>query len=199
MWKWIVAGLVVVVVALGATCYLLVKKATSGGDSTAVTIAAAPERVFAALANADSMPLLLDSHSTMQSTRHGMVQVGDSLRVSSAAPSATPTTRYVWIVSAVEPARLLALEMRDTAGAVLATRRDSLVSVGDSTQVITSVASPMIDSLRTERGDTGNRVGGALLDLSSRVLITAFRKDAEDQLQRLKTRIEPPRGGAPHP
>jgi uncharacterized protein YndB with AHSA1/START domain len=199
MWKWIIGGLVVVVVALGATCYLLVKKATSGGDSTAVTIAATPARVFATLANADSMPLLLESRTTLQSTRHGIVEVGDTLQVNFATSSTTTTPRYVWIVSAVEPTRLLALEMRDTSGKVLATRRDSLVSTGDSTEVISSVASPMIDSLRTERGDTGNKMGGALLDLSSRVLITAFRKDAEDQLKRLKAHIEPPRRGAPRP
>jgi len=64
------------------------------------------------------------------------------------------------------------------------------VATGDSTQVISTIGSPLMDSIRTLKGDTVGRVGNAVLDFSSKVLISLFRTVSEDELRRLKAHIE---------
>ena len=94
-------------------------------------------------------------------------------------------------MSEVTPGRLLVLQMRnDPTGQIFATRRDSLVATGDSTVVVSTIGSPMIDSLRNERGDSGGKLGGAVLDFSSKMLVSAFRVISERDLRRLKARLE---------
>lgn len=190
MWKWIVGGALVIVVLLAATCWFGYKKLTSGGDSATVAIAATPDRVFASLADPDSMAVWMTAGTQVTAPRHGVLAAGDTLHVETSSPGRSHQ-RYTWIVSEVAPGRLLALQMRaDTSSSVFATRRDSLVAAGDSTIIISTIASPMIDSLRTRRGDTGGKVGGALLDFGSKMLISAFRIVSEHDLKRLKARLE---------
>lgn len=191
MWKWIVGGLLVVVVALAATCYVTYKKFTSGGDSAMVTVAASPDRVFASLADADSMASFMGRGMTMRATHHGLVVVGDTLHVETENPTSKRGQHFTWIVSDVQPAHLLVLEMRDdSTGHVFASRRDSLVASGDSTLIVSTIASPMMDSLKTERGDTGRKMGGAILNFASKIVINGFRVAAEQQLRELKKHVE---------
>ncbi|MGH7592777.1 MAG: SRPBCC family protein [Gemmatimonadales bacterium] len=190
MWKWIVGVALFLVVLLVGTCWLGYRKLTSGGASATVAIAATPDRVFASLADPDSMAVWMATGSTVTSVHHGVVTVGDTLHIETGT-SGRARQQYTWIVSAVTPGQLLVLDMRvDTSKRVFATRRDSLVTAGDSTMVITTIASPMIDSMRTQRGDTSGKVGGALLDFGSKVVISAFRVMSERDLERLKARLE---------
>lgn len=170
MWKWIVGGAAVIVVLLIGTCWYGYKKLTAGGDSVTVAIAAAPDRVFASLSNPDSMALWMGDRSKVIAPHHGMLSVGDTLHIQTGAPGRS-AQQYIWIVNAVTPGQLLALEMRSDTGGVFATRRDSLIGRGDSTIIVSTIAAPMIDSMRTMRGDTGGKVRGALLNFGSKVVI----------------------------
>ena len=190
MWKWIVGALLVLVVALAATCYIGYRRFTGGGDSVVVTIAGSPARVWASLADPDSMSIWMATGSTVIASHHGIVAAGDTLHVSTAAGSSRQQN-FTWTVSDVTPGRLLVLQMRsNVTGQVFANRRDSLVAAGDSTLVVSTIGSPMIDSIRVERGDSGGKFGGAVLDFSSKVLVSAFRMQSEQDLRRLKARLE---------
>jgi hypothetical protein len=52
----------------------------------------------------------------------------------------------------------------------------------------------MLDSLNEVRGDSGGKMRGALLDISSKMLISGFRSLSQQELGRLKQRLD---GGAP--
>ena len=189
MWKWIVGAAALIVVLLVGTCWYGYKKLTAGGDSAVVAIAATPERVFASLADPDSMAVWMGAGSKISAPHQGLLTAGATLRVETGTPGRS-YQQYIWIVSAVTPDRLLVLQMRSDTSGVFATRRDSLVASGDSTIIISTIASPMIDSMRTLRGDTGGKVGGALLNFGSKVLISTFRFLSERELKRLKARLE---------
>lgn len=190
MWKWIVGGALVIVVLLAATCWIGYKKLTSGGDSARVAIAATPDRVFISLADPDSMAMWMAAGSKIAASHHGILAIGDTLHVETGTPGRSHQ-QYTWIVRDISPGKLLALDMRaDTSGNVFATRRDSLVAIGDSTIITSTIGSPMIESMRTRRGDTGGKVGGALLNFGSKMLISAFRVLSEHELKRLKARLE---------
>jgi uncharacterized protein YndB with AHSA1/START domain len=190
MWKWIVGALLVLVVALAATCYIGYRKLTGGGDSATVAVAASADRVWASLADPDSMSIWMAAGSTVTASRHGIVAAGDTLHVRSTA-GGSRQQNFTWTVSELTPGRLLVLQMRSNAsGQVFANRRDSLVAAGDSTLVVSTIGSPMIDSIRVERGDSGGRFGGAVLDFSSKLLVSAFRLQSEHDLRRLKARLE---------
>lgn len=190
MWKWIVGALLVLVVALAATCYIGYRRLTGGGDSATVAVAAPADRVWASLADPDSMSIWMAAGSAVTASRHGIVAAGDTLHVRSTA-GGSRQQNFTWTVSEVTPGRLLVLQMRSNAsGQVFANRRDSLVAAGDSTLVVSTIGSPMIDSIRVERGDSGGKLGGAVLDFSSKLLVSAFRLQSEHDLRRLKARLE---------
>lgn len=190
MWKWIVGGLVLVVFALGAMCYFGYKQLTAGGDATSVMIAGTPDRVFAALADPDSMPLWMTSGGDIRSSRHGLLAVGDSLHISSPDTTRRSQQEMTWHVTEVVPGRLLALAVEeDSLGKVVVTRRDSLVQMGDSTLIVATFAVPLMDSIRTAHKDS-SRVGGALLGASQKMVVSAFRLAADIDLKQLKAHIE---------
>lgn len=191
MWKWIVGALLLLVVALAGFCYVAVKKITSGGDTVTVMVAATPERVFAALADPDSMATWMTEGSVISASHGGVVLTGDTLRVETGRPGSRTHQTFVWIVSEASPGRMLVMQMRDSTGAmVYATRHDSLVVTGDSTGIVSTISSPMMDSLKTERGDTGGKVGGAILNLGSKLLVSTFRVQSELELRQLKAHLE---------
>jgi uncharacterized protein YndB with AHSA1/START domain len=191
MWKWILGGLLVVVLIVAGAAWYGYKKLTAGGDSASVAIAASPERVFASLSDPDSMEQWMEAGTVVTATHHGTMEVGDTVHVEEHTGRGSHTQEYTWTVSAVVPNRLLALEMRDDSNRkVFATRRDSLVQAGDSTVIISTIASPMMDSIRTMRDDSGGRVGGAAIGFTSRILVSAFRELSKHELERLKLRLE---------
>ncbi|HEY4100622.1 MAG TPA: SRPBCC family protein [Gemmatimonadales bacterium] len=196
MWKWIVGAAVALILLVAGAGWYGYHKLTSGGDSATVTIAASPERVFASLADPDSMAIWMGNGVTITASHHGTVAPGDSLLVQRTARGTSAGNRYTWTVGEVYPSHLLVLQMRsDSSGQIFAMRRDSLVAAGDSTKVISTIASPAIDSMRAGRGDTGSKVQGAALDVGSKLMVAAFRLMSEAELKRLKARLE----GSPMP
>ena len=191
MWKWIVGALLVLVVAVAGFCYVAVKKITAGGDTVTVTVAATPDRVFAALADPDSMQTWMMPGSLVGAAHRGPVAAGDTLHVETTGPGGRGHQQFTWLVRTVKPGQLLVIEMRDSTGATAFTARtDSLVVSGDSTRIVSTIASPMMDSLKTERGDTGGKTGGAMLNFASKMLVSAFRLQSEVELRQLKTHLE---------
>ncbi|HEY4320585.1 MAG TPA: SRPBCC family protein [Gemmatimonadales bacterium] len=196
MWKWIGGIVLLIVVLVAWRVVSAVKTLTAGGDSTTTTIAASPARVFASLADPDSMAVWMTS-ATVSSARHGMLQVGDTVRIDQGRTAATRDSstgvksNVTWIVNAVTPGQLLALSLQnDSTKQIIATQRDSLVSIGDSTQVITTIGVPIMDSIRNKRTDSSSKVGGAVLDFGSKMMVGAFRKMSEMDRAKLKGHIE---------
>lgn len=190
MWKWILGGILVILIVLAGTCWYGYTKLTAGGDSATVVIGAAPDRVFTSLTDPDSMALWMEEGSKIVASHHGPVAVGDTLHVESGNVTRN-RQQFTWTVTEVETPRLLVLQMRnDSSGKVFAMRRDSLVASNDSTVVITTIASPAMDSMRVARGDTGGKIGGAFLDIASKTMVSIFRTISEHELQRLKARLE---------
>ena len=181
MWKWIGGILLLIVVCLAGAMWAGYRKITSGGDAATITIAGSPERVFAALANHDSLPAWYVLRGQPAPTGHGPLAPGDSL------PAQTPQTgsrASRWIADEVVPGKLLVLSLHsDTA--VVAVRRDSLISLGDSTEIISTISSPMMDSVRAR--STG---GGTLIGASSKLLVSGMRLQSKIELARLKNHIE---------
>jgi hypothetical protein len=73
---------------------------------------------------------------------------------------------------------------------VIAVRRDSLVAAGDSTNIISTVASPLLDSIQTARANPKPRTSDAIVGLGSSIVISAFRMQSKLDLLQLKAHIE---------
>ena len=203
MWKWILGIVLAIIVFVGWRITTMYQAFAAGGDSTTTMIGATRDRVFDALTNTDSMQVWLGENATVTSTHRGAMQVGDTLRideggvggrsvtVSKDGVSGKSRSTITWVVSEVTPGKLLALSMQnDTMKSVVATQRDSLVQVGDSIKLITTIAVPMMDSIRNTRSDSSSRVGGAMLNFGSKMMIGAFRKISEIDRGKLKAHLE---------
>jgi uncharacterized protein YndB with AHSA1/START domain len=189
MWKWIVGAALALLVLLAGVCWYGYRRLTAGGDTAVVTIGASPERVFGALADPDSMVVWMGDGTSITAPHRGMVSAGDTLRVEQVHGTHQQTVN--WIVDAVDAPSLLVFEMRgDSLGSPFVVRRDSLVAQGDSTTIISTIGSPAIDSLRAVRGDTGGKVGGALINVTARVVTASMRMLSENELKRLKAHLE---------
>jgi uncharacterized protein YndB with AHSA1/START domain len=149
-----------------------------------VTIAGSPERVFATLANHDSLADWWVLKGQAAGTRHGPIAVGDSLPLQ--VPRSSSRQRLTrWVTDEVVPGKLLVLSLRsDSAGLVVAVQRDSLVSLGDSTQVISTISSPMMENVAEKKN------GSALVGMSSKLVVSAMRVQSKMELTRLKNHIE---------
>ena len=199
MWKWIVGALLVLVLAVAGFCYVAVKKITSGGDSVTVIVIATPERVFAALADPDSMQTWMMPGSLVGASHPGVVAAGDTLHVETGSPGGRGHQNFTWLVRTVTPDQLLVMEIRDSTGMMaFATRHDSLVVSGDSTRIVSTISSPMMDSLKTERGDSGGKAGGVMLNFAAKMLVSSFRLLSEQELRQLKAHLEA-KPSAPRP
>ncbi|HVD62071.1 MAG TPA: hypothetical protein VNC11_14460 [Gemmatimonadaceae bacterium] len=165
----------------------------ASGPPPDVTIHAPASRVFASLANGDSIPTWMGRGNVVLVSRHGMVLPGDTISVQLRRAFGGRFERIRWIVSAVVPDKLVVLEVRsDTTGTLLGTRRDSLISMGDSTRVVSNVVVALPDSIRrAAKSDTGTKGSAdAMIDMTSRMIFSAFRMESKLDLTRLKTRIE---------
>ena len=183
MWKWIGGILLLLVVCLAGASWLGYRRITSGGDAASVTIAGSPERIFAALANHDSLQSWFVLRGQPTPAGHGPVAVGDSLPAQ-IPQSASRARSSRWVADEVVPGKLLVLSLHsDTA--IVAVRRDSLVSLGDSTEVFTTISSPMMDTLRSR-----SSTGAGLVGVSSKLLVSAMRIQSKVELSRLTNHIE---------
>ena len=194
MSKWM-KGCLVILALLALAMWWGYRKMASvaSGPPPDVTIHAPASRVFASLANGDSIPTWMGRGNVVVVSRHGMVLPGDTISVQLRRAFGGRFERIRWIVSAVVPDKLVVLEVRsDTTGTLLGTRRDSLISMGDSTRVVSNVVVALPDSIRrAAKSDTGTKGSAdAMIDMTSRMIFSAFRMESKLDLTRLKTRIE---------
>jgi uncharacterized protein YndB with AHSA1/START domain len=197
MWKWIGGILLGIVLLIGTCTYVGYNKLQklAGDDGPATTmVGASPERVFATLATGDSVADWMSVSGSVRSSRRGSFKVGDTVTVIQRGGTET-TQRAAWIVTEVTPAKLLVLEMRgDGPMQVMANRRIALEARGDSTAIISTVASPLVDSVKAQR-DTS-----AMMSFASKMMLTAMRMQSKAELAQLKLHIEgAPAGDAARP
>jgi uncharacterized protein YndB with AHSA1/START domain len=194
MWKWLSGCLllVIVLVAFGLwRGYRTMSSSLSPDGSVRVTIAAPPARVFASLADGDSVATWMAQGSIVKSSRHGRFVPGDSVRVETRTMIGVPKTHLTWRVSEVVPDRLVAWQLiPDTTARVVAIRRDSLVALGDSTIVISKVIAPQLDSLRKSQATSSDSAANGFARIGSDLLINVIRMQPKLELTRLKGRIE---------
>lgn len=195
MLKWILGIAGVLVVGLAATCYMGYKKLTEGGDTSAVTIAGGADRIFAALATPDSMVQWMPDGNTITPLGQGMLKVGDTLFVEGkVSEQGASKQRVLWVVQEVAAPTKLVLGMAmdtvvDGKRRMMAVRTDSLVTAGDSTTIVSTFTSDLMAEARSKASDT-SKVGGAVVGVAEKVMISAFRLMHESELKRLKARVE---------
>lgn len=193
MWKWIGGCLVICValiaIGLWSGYHQLSKFGSSNGTET-VTIAAPPARVFASLANSDSLSTWMAEHSQMRTGHHGMLVPGDTLLGEMRLRFNVGNKPVKWTVSDVKPNQLLSLQLRTDSGSRLIAKREfTLTQKGDSTQVLSAVTAPMLDSMRTNRSDT-LKGSDAALNITSKLLTSALRMQSHIELEQLKAQVE---------
>jgi uncharacterized protein YndB with AHSA1/START domain len=202
MAKWLVGCLVVAVVVVGSLVwfgYRKFKAFTSEPPIVTVMVQAPAERVYAVLADADSMKVWR-SVIELRSSRRGLLQVGDTLytrfrTVSMPQPGAAMQVdsgfqNNTEIVTERVPNRLLVVSLvGDSTNTPMMVRRDSLVPHGDSTEVVTSFAIPASESMR-ESLDTTRTAERRLLDMSLQLVLTVARVQGRMEQRRLKAHVE---------
>lgn len=198
MLKWILGILALIIVVVAGTCYYGFKKLTGDGGTVTITMAGTPERIFAALATPDSMVLWMSSSQIEAPLGKGLLAAGDTLRLRQSATKGDSASQMNgtfdgdWVVREVNAPTLLVMEMvEDSAGTrrVVLIRRDSLAVAGDSTTLVTTFSSPMLDSLSTAVRDS-SKVGSSVLSGASKLMLGAMRLGAEAELKLLKARVE---------
>ena len=192
--KWVlgILGVGVVFVCVAAWYGYRKLQSFAGEGPSSVTIGAPASRVFASIADADSMKKWRSEGLGIRASRQGRLAVGDSLVVQNRSSTTTSSRRMssTWMVTAVIPDVLVALEVRnDSTGEPMFTRRDSLIALGDSTRVMSSFSAPILNKLKT-RGDTSGMARSAVLNLASNVMIAGLRVVSDQELRRLKGHIE---------
>lgn len=193
MWKWILGILAVIGIVVIGGAYFGYKKVTAAGDTLTMTVGGSQEHVFALLATPDSMAAWVESAKVTRPLGQGMLRVGDTLVLDDPGRQIGGTRQNMdWVVREISPPNILALEMRSDTGKVtgsMMTRRDSLVSQGDSTIIVSTFATPFMDSLGTAVKDS-SKVGSALMGGASKMMVGALRLVYENDLTRLKAHVE---------
>ena len=194
MWKWLGGCLLVVaVLVIGAMIwgYRTMKESLAPDGSASVTIAAPPARVFATMGHGDSAATWMAQGSTVLPSRHGPLVAGDSLRIETSTRLPAPRQAMIWRVKQIVPDQLLVLELlSDSTHRIIATRRDSLSAVGDSTRVVTRIISSMIDSVSAAQKKAKAKSPDGLAGMAPEFLLAMFRMQSKLELERLKGRIE---------
>jgi len=192
MLKWIASGCLVIIVVVCVVAYAGYRKMqtiAAGGPSVTVSMAATPERVFASMSQADSLPTWFATGSTIRTTRNGALAIGDTVYLLTRRDS---VPRTAWVVDTVVPGSVLAMRMIMLQnGMVFIRRRDSIYAAGDSTFVVSTVGSMVSDSLTAARNRTSGVTGG-MLEMGATMGIAGARLQAEAELRRLKAHIEGP-------
>ena len=190
MLKWILGGLAVLILVVGGTCWYGYKKMTEGGDTAEVAIAGDQARIFAAMANTDSMALWMSED--MRITPLGRdLAVGDTLRLEGRiASQAGSRQNLLWIVREVTPPSRIVLDMADdsTKRSILV-RHDELIRRNDSTIIVVKIESPIMDSARISARDSSKFASG-MMGTVQKVMVGAMRLAAEADLKKLKARVE---------
>jgi len=195
MWKWLGGCLVivVVVVAIGFwTGYRKLSEFSGPNRPETVAIGAPPSRVFASLANGDSLSTWMSERLGVRASRHGMLVTGDTIQMDAKLRFNIGKTSNAsrWVVSDVKPDQMLSLEMRaDTSNRLVAQRMYNLAAKGDSTLITSTVSTPGLDSMIAHRGDT-IKASDAFISGATKLMISSLRMQAHRELQLLKAHIE---------
>jgi hypothetical protein len=192
MWKWVASFMVLIIVAMMGTCYLGYRSLARAGDTVTLTAAGAPAHVFALLADRDSIASWLPLGTQLSPSARGMVKPGDTLRVSTpGAPGDTSKhQRQVWVVREVIVPSLLAMDGIEFGASgtphVGLSRRDSLVTAGDSTTIVSTfrIFPTVIE------GDT-SRMAAATLRAADHLRLGAAKAQWRAQLKRIASHLEP--------
>jgi hypothetical protein len=194
MWKWLGGCLILVAVLVAIAMiwgYRMLKESLAPDGSAIVTIGAPATRVFASIAHGDSAATWMAQGSTVLPSRHGPLVPGDTLRIETQTRIAAARQTMTWRVKEIVPNQLRVLELlSDSTHGVLATRRDSLAAVGDSTRVVTKILSSMIDSVKAGQKKTTGKSRDGLGPVPPDFLLAMFRIESKLELERLKGRIE---------
>jgi uncharacterized protein YndB with AHSA1/START domain len=193
MRKWLGGCLLIGLVVVGIGVFSMWRKlgpysGPMGPETT--TIAAPVSRVFASLANADSLGAWMTPGLGVRASHHGMLVVGDTLRIGANGRLTFGTQAMKWVVVDVKPDQLFALQLRsDSTGQVVATRQFTFAAKGDSTLVTSSVATPFADEVRARRTDT-IRQSDAWLAGISKMMMASLRMQSHLEMEQLKQHIE---------
>jgi len=186
--KWVLGCLGVGVLLILGVCYFGYRqvKNMAGEGTPSVTIQAPANRVFANLADADSMAEWRTEGLGIRAKRKGLLHVGDTIVIQMRGPMQREN-RSTWIVSDVKPERVFAVDLLGARGTFVASRRDSIVAYGESTQVFSSFA------VQAGGADSASGAGGMAMNL----MRTAQKAQARMELGRLKAILQgdsvPPR------
>lgn len=131
------------------------------------------------MSNGDSLQTWMAQGSTVTTWRRGPLVVGDSIRVELRRSLGLSQKPMIWRVRELVPDRIVALDLTQGPGRPIGVRRDSLVSAGDSTVVVTMVTSSLSDS-------TKSSAAGVAGDM----MLSMLRLQAKLELQSLKARLE---------
>ena len=179
MLKW-VGGcfvLVVLLIAGGAWFAMRTVRDSLGPDgSVRVSIAASPQRVYASMSNADSLKTWMAPGNTITTWRSGPLVVGDSIKVEIRRSLGAA---MVWRVRELVPDQAVTLDVTQGTTQPVGVRKDSLIASGDSTIVVSVIASSASESAKS--GTSG---------LAGDMAISMFRLQAKLELQSLKARLE---------
>ena len=193
MLKWIASGCLVIVLIVCVVAYAGYRKMqtiASSGPTVTVSIAATPERVFAAMSHSDSLASWFAPGMVMHTARKGTLAMGDTIYLTQARRDSV--ARTAWIVDTVVANQVIAMRwVALQGGMVLHRRRDSMSVAGDSTRVTSTIVPAMMDSITAAR-NRANGVSGGLLDMASTMGTAGARIQAEQELKRLKLHIEGP-------
>jgi uncharacterized protein YndB with AHSA1/START domain len=179
MLKWIGGCLIVVLILIAGGSYFAMRtmrQSLSSDGSARVAIHAPLARVFASLGSADSAATYMAAGNRITTNRRGLYQPGDSIRVELRATLGMNPAPMIWIVKEVVPDQRIVLEM-NTVGKrpVTATRVDSVFAKGDSTIIVSRLAT-LPDSVRSSA--------------TADVMMTMFQMQSKLELESLKIRIE---------
>src|SRR3954467_14403420 len=111
MLKWILGCLGLIVVVVACAVWYGYRKLQTFADKppvSTITIAAPPSRVFASMASADSFETW--TGATVVKSPHGLLKTGDTVMMVGGVTD-TATKRAMWVVSALDPNKLIATEM----------------------------------------------------------------------------------------
>lgn len=193
MLKWLGGCLVVaIILVVGGSwwAYRTMKETLSPDGSARVSIAATPHRVFASLADADSIQTWMGQGNIVTTTQHGPLIPGSRIRISISSRAGIAQQPMDWIVRQVVPDQLVVRELVTDKGIRAALRRDSLAAFGDSTIVISNIVSPMIDSVVTARQNEKGKTTSPMAGLSGDLMLSMFKIQSKLELETLKSHIE---------
>jgi len=191
--KWLGGCLLIGLVVVGMGVWSSWRKLSpySGPNGPETTVIAAPaSRVFASLANADSISSWMNPSLGVRAAHHGMLVAGDTLKIGAKGRLTFGAEPMKWIVVDVRPDQLFALQLRsDSTGKILATRQFTIAARGDSTLVTSEVSTPVADSIRASRTDTLKRSDAWIAGLS-KMMMASLRMQSHLEMEELKRHIE---------